>query len=161
MASRSANDGRAMRLAAVPRRATPSDRLAPRPADPPATLESLLRQLLDIEARKRAYLRRINVESRGSVRLIAVEDVCYFRSDSKYTLLATADCEALIRVPLKALLAELDPAVFWRVHRSTIVNVGAVSEVTRDAHGHTRLHLRQRQESLAVSDAFAWLFRQS
>jgi DNA-binding LytR/AlgR family response regulator len=44
--------------------------------------------------------------------------VCYFRSDNKYTAVVTPDGEALIRVTLRELIDQLDPAVFWQVHEA-------------------------------------------
>jgi DNA-binding LytR/AlgR family response regulator len=68
-------------------------------------------------------------------RLIAVEDVAYFRADSKYTVVMTAQGEALIRKTIRELLDVLDPATFKQIHRSTIVNLKAVAAVTRDEAG--------------------------
>jgi DNA-binding LytR/AlgR family response regulator len=72
----------------------------------------------------------------------------------------TADGESLIRKPLKDLLEELDPALFWQVHRSTIVNVGAIAGVSRNFAGHLVVRLKDRKETLPVSQPFAHLFRQ-
>ena len=69
------------------------------------------------------------------IELIAVCDVLYFQSDTKYTRVVLAGSEALIRTPLKELLADLDPDRFWQVHRGTIVNVDAVSGVVREDAG--------------------------
>ena len=66
------------------------------------------------------------------IKLIPVDDVVYFQSDMKYTRVVLAQSEALIRTPLKDLLAELDPDRFWQIHRSTIVNVAALSGVLRE-----------------------------
>lgn len=126
----------------------------------PANLDALVAKLADAVVDRRAYLRWINVESGPNVRLVTVEEICYFHADTKYTRLVTADCESLIRMPLKDLLAVLDPAEFWQVHRSTIVNVNAIAEVSRDARGHPTLHLKRRHERLQVSQPFAHLFRQ-
>src|SRR4029450_443147 len=76
-----------------------------------------------------AYLRWINVATGPNVRLVTVEEICYFRAEAKYTYLVTADQAALIRTPLKELLQALDPSVFWQIHRSTIVNGSALHEV--------------------------------
>jgi DNA-binding LytR/AlgR family response regulator len=94
------------------------------------------------------------------VRLITVEEICYFQLDTKYTRAVTADSEVLIRKPLKELSEELDPSVFWQIHRSTIVNVNAIASVDHDIRGHLMLRLRQRKETLAVSQSYAHLFRQ-
>jgi DNA-binding LytR/AlgR family response regulator len=132
------------------------ERLATKPAD----LDVLVGKLAEAAANRRAYLRWINVESGSNVRLVTVEEVCYFRADAKYTRLVTDDGESLIRMTLKELSDELDPAEFWQVHRSTIVNVNAIAEVSRDARAHPRLHLKRRRETLEVSQPFAHLFRQ-
>ena len=64
------------------------------------------------------------------------------------------------RSPLKELLEQLDPAVFWQIHRSTIVNVNAIDNVGRDVTGHVIVRLKGRAETLRVSQPFAYRFRQ-
>jgi DNA-binding LytR/AlgR family response regulator len=99
--------------------------------------------------------------SQGSeTRLITVDEVHYFKSDNKYTIVATADQESLIRIPIRELADQLDPDLFWQIHRGTLVNVNAIAGVTRDFRGHMMLRLRQRAETLAVSDSYAHRFRQ-
>ena len=142
------------------RLSTACNRVRARLAAAPANLDVLVAQLTEAVANRRAYLRWINVESGPNVRLVTVEEICYFRADTKYTRLVTADRESLIRMSLKELLDVLDPAEFWQVHRSTIVNVGAVAEVSRDARGYPVLHFKTRPELIQVSQPFAHLFRQ-
>jgi DNA-binding LytR/AlgR family response regulator len=105
-------------------------------------------------------LRWITLQIGRELRLITVEDICYFRADNKYVCIVTADGEALVSTPLKELLARLDPAVFWQVHRSTVVNVNAVRSVLRGLSGKLQLQLKGRPEKLEVSAAYAHLFRQ-
>jgi DNA-binding LytR/AlgR family response regulator len=92
-------------------------------------------------------------------RLILVDDVAYFRADSKYTVVMTAEGEALIRKPIRELLEVLDPAIFKQVHRSTVVNMKAVAAVTRDDAGRGTIRLRGRPETLPVSLTFMPIFR--
>lgn len=92
-------------------------------------------------------------------RLVLVDDVAYFRADSKYTTVVTAEGEALLRTPIRDLLAALDPTVFKQVHRSTIVNLRAIAGVTRDDTGRGILRLKSRPETLVVSQPFMALFR--
>jgi DNA-binding LytR/AlgR family response regulator len=92
-------------------------------------------------------------------RLIGVEDVAYFRADNKYTVVVTAEGEALIRKPIRDLLESLDPDMFKQIHRSTIVNMKAIAAVTRDDQGRGTLRLKNRAETLAVSVTFMPLFR--
>ena len=108
----------------------------------------------------RRYLQWINASRGTSVRLITVEEILYFKSDQKFTLVVTADSEALIRKTIRELGEELDPTMFWQVHRSTIVNLYAIDSVIRDERGNLSLRLKNRAESLAVSEAHTHLFRQ-
>jgi DNA-binding LytR/AlgR family response regulator len=94
------------------------------------------------------------------VRLIAVDDVCYFQANDKYTSVFTKDGEALIRTPLRELADGLDPARFWQVHRGTIVNLAHVAATHRDLTGRLSLTLKTRPEMVAVSRAFAHRFKQ-
>ena len=94
------------------------------------------------------------------MRLITVDEILYFKSDEKYTLVVTSDSEALIRKKIKELSEELDPTMFWQVHRSTLVNVHAIDSVIRDDRGNLKLRLKHRAESLAVSEPYVHLFRQ-
>ncbi len=92
-------------------------------------------------------------------RLILVDDVAYFQADNKYTVVMTAEGEALVRTPIRELLDALDPAMFRQIHRSTIVNMRAVAGVTRDETGRGTLKLRNRPETLPVSITYMPLFR--
>ncbi|GAB3419705.1 LytTR family DNA-binding domain-containing protein [Massilia agilis] len=125
----------------------------------PRLLDSLLRQLGHSAPAKAPPLAWITASRGQETRLIMVEDVVYFQSDAKYTVVMTADGEALLRTPLRELLAVLDPAMFRQVHRSTIVNMRAVASVARDEAGRGRIRLKSRPETLTVSQAFMSLFR--
>ena len=139
------------------RLATTVARLKERIGRPAPALEGLLREL---GGGSRGFLRWINASQGQTVRIITVEDICYFQADSKYTRVVTAEGESLIRKPIKELSQELDPASFWQIHRSTIVNVHAIAGVVRDLRGRTQVRLKRREELLAVSDAYTLLFRQ-
>jgi DNA-binding LytR/AlgR family response regulator len=99
-----------------------------------------------------------------TTRLVAVEDVDFLRSDEKYTIVGwrgeRAPGEALVRIPLKELAAQLDPAQFVQVHRSVIVNLRSVSHVTRGPNETATIHLKGRPETLPVSRPYVSLFRQ-
>jgi DNA-binding LytR/AlgR family response regulator len=125
----------------------------------PANLDQLLREMA-AAAPARKYLRWINASQGETVRLITVDDVCYFQADTGYTRVVTTDGEALIRRSLKDLQEQLDPAVFWAIHRATIVNANAIKGITRDFRGRVSVALKSRAEKLAVSEAHAHLFRQ-
>jgi DNA-binding LytR/AlgR family response regulator len=124
----------------------------------PPPLDGLLRELARVPARE--HLRWINASQGQEVRLITVDEVCYFQSDAKYTRVVTATGEALIRRSLKELLDELDPHHFWQIHRATVVNANAIAGVSRDFRGQVSVKLKARPERLAVSEAHVHLFRQ-
>jgi DNA-binding LytR/AlgR family response regulator len=138
-----------------------------RAAQPVIDTEELLDQLA-ARLRKDAEpetLRWIRASVGQTLRLIAVEEIDYLRSDSKYTLVAwRGDAghpgEALVRMPLKDLLAQLDPDQFAQVHRSVVVNLRAISHVTRGDNETADIHLRGRKDVLPVSRSFLHLFRQ-
>jgi DNA-binding LytR/AlgR family response regulator len=123
-----------------------------------AALVEKLRSTLPGEER-RAPLQWITASVGKETRLILVEDVAYFKAEDKYTVVTTAEGEALIRKPIRELLASLDPEVFKQVHRSTIVNMRAIASVARDDAGRGTLRLRNRPETLAVSIPYMALFR--
>ena len=104
-------------------------------------------------------LREIRTGSGNTVKLIPLQDVCYFQASDKYTSVITPDGESLIRTPLKELLAQLPPKRFQQVHRGTIVNLAEVAAATRDDTARVTLRLRRRKEALPVSRVFAELFR--
>jgi DNA-binding LytR/AlgR family response regulator len=95
----------------------------------------------------------------NSVRMVPVEEVCYFQAADKYTSVVTREAEMLIRTPLKELLAQLEPARFRQIHRGTIVNLAEVAAATRDDSGRLSVRLKHRKESLPVSRVFAEVFR--
>lgn len=128
-----------------------------------AALEPLLEQLataLRGRAPARAWLQWIKASVGPSVRLIPVDEVAYLKSDEKYTLVAWAGGEALIRKPIRELADELDPEVFVQVHRSVIVNLRHVAQVVRGANETADIHLRGRSEVLPVSRSYLHQFRQ-
>ncbi len=127
----------------------------------PAMLDALLRQLAQRPPEPSAAppLAWITANNGRETRLIMLDDVAYFRADAKYTVVATADGDSLLRTPLKELLDALDPRQFRQIHRSTIVNLKAVESVVREDSGKGRLKLKQRDEILPVSQPFMTLFR--
>jgi DNA-binding LytR/AlgR family response regulator len=134
-------------------------RLKARLRDRPANLDGIL-SLLASGTRNGEYLRWITALQGNELSVITVEQICYFRADNKYTMVVTADSEALIRRPIKDLVEAVDPSVFWQIHRSTLVNINAIAGVTRDFRGHLSVRLKQRKEVLPVSESYTHLFKQ-
>ncbi|MDO8891989.1 MAG: LytTR family DNA-binding domain-containing protein [Sulfurimicrobium sp.] len=135
------------------------ERLKRHGAAAPGELLERLQRLLAAPAAPEP-LRWLRAQAGQVVRMVAVEDACYFQSADKYTLLLTRDAELLLRTPLKELLAQLDPQQFWQVHRGTVVNVRQIVSAHHDLLGKATLTLRDRPEKIAVSRSYAHLFRQ-
>ena len=83
----------------------------------------------------------------------------YFEAADKYVRVLTAAREYLIRTPLKELTSQLDPQVFWQIHRSTLVRASSITTVTRYEAGKLHLTLAGRPERLPVSRLYAHLFK--
>jgi DNA-binding LytR/AlgR family response regulator len=142
------------------RLATTVARLKEKVAGPPANLDGLLRVLASAANAAKEYLRWITASQGNALRLITIEEICYFQADNKYTLVVTPEQESLIRRPIKELIEEVDPQTFWQIHRGTLVNVNAIAGIQRDIGGQLRVKLKQRKETLAVSEPYAHLFKQ-
>lgn len=128
----------------------------------PALLEALLQRLAQrpaAPAPEKPPMAWITASAGRETRLVMLDDVAYFQADNKYTVVMTAEGESLLRTPLRELLEVLDPRTFKQVHRSTIVNMKAVSSVSRDDTGKGCLKLKNRPETLTVSQPFMSLFR--
>jgi len=142
------------------RLATTVLRLKERITTQPADLDGLLAVLHARDQAPRPWLRWVRASQGQNVQLITVEEILYFQSDSKYTLVVTAEGEFLIRKSIAELATELDPEFFWQIHRGTIVNVDAISAVHRKNSGTLELRLKRHPRVLPVSAPYAHLFKQ-
>jgi len=128
------------------------------PAPDIAQLLKLLAQPGDNEGAV-ARLRWIRA-NRGEVTYqVPVEDVMFFQSDDKYTVVQTASGEHLIGKPLSELARALDPEFFWQIHRGTVVNLRFVTSTRREGEGRLSVNLKGQAKALAVSRAYQHLFK--
>jgi DNA-binding LytR/AlgR family response regulator len=95
----------------------------------------------------------------NTIHMIPIGDVIYFEAADKYIRVLTESQEYLIRTPLKDLLAQLDPEVFWQVHRGTVVRVSSIASVQRDESFKVNLTLLKRPGNIAVSRLYGHLFK--
>jgi len=129
--------------------------------------EALLRKLAAALAPRPETqpLRFVRASIGSTVRLIDVQDIDFLRSDEKYTVVAWRDDagalqEAVVRSALKELVPQLDTTQFAQVHRSVVVNLRAISHVTRGENETAEIHLKGRQDTLPVSRTYLHLFKQ-
>ena len=134
---------------------------APKAAAATPDVSAILSQLAEkIASPKPKHLQWIQASIGSDLRMIPVEEILFFRSDEKYTCVQTEKFEALIRKPVRDLAEELDPSLFWQIHRATLVNVNAIEGVTRDLRGRHLVMVKGRPEKLEVSRSFLHLFKQ-
>ncbi|PWB66879.1 MAG: DNA-binding response regulator [Betaproteobacteria bacterium] len=149
-----------LKPAAPARLAETVKRIQARLAAPMPAMDALVAELARrMPATAPQRLRMLQASTGSTVRLIDVDDVLYFQSDTKYTRVVTREGESLVKKTLKELLAELDPERFWQVHRATVVNVREIAAVTADELGHRQVELKGHPDRLEVSRSFAHLFR--
>jgi DNA-binding LytR/AlgR family response regulator len=134
-------------------------RLKDRLRDRPASLDNILTLLASKTRAGKEYLRWVTASLGDTTSIITVEQIVYFRADNKYTTVVTKDREALIRRPIRELADVVDPDMFWQIHRSTLVNLNYMAGITRDFRGHLSVRLKERNESLPVSETYTHLFK--
>jgi two-component system LytT family response regulator len=86
------------------------------PAGPPATAAG-------------PYLERLVIKSGGRVTLLRAADIEWIDADGDYVRIHVGKTWHLLRETMKHLEAQLDPARFVRIHRSTIVNLERIREL--------------------------------
>jgi len=128
------------------------------PPDFSVTMDRLLTALKDKQPG--GYLKWIKVRHGEEVRLISIDDICYFKAEDKYTLVRTLENESLIKKSIRQLVEELDPDQFWRIHRGSIINVNWIAGVHRSFAGRYIVKLKELSETLTVSRSYAHLFKQ-
>ena len=122
------------------------------------TMDRLLAAFKDRQSS--GYLKWIKVRHGEEVRLISIDEICYFKAEDKYTLVKTLENESLIKRSIRQLVEELDPDQFWRIHRGSIVNINCIAGVHRSFAGRYIIKLRELPETLTVSRSYAHLFKQ-
>ena len=140
------------------------ERLRARLKQAPDPMNDLLAQLSQRlgagGVKPREYMRWVQASVGANIRMIPTSDILFFRAEDKYTRVQTERFEALIRKPIKELIDELDPDEFWQIHRSTVVRVDAVEQVSRDFRGRQIVHVKGSEQKLEVSRSFNHLFKQ-
>ena len=117
--------------------------------------ERLLSLLQTLTAPKK-FLSRVAVRTAGKTYFVELSEVDWIQSAENYVQLHTATAKHLVHVPIQTLQASLDPEVFLRIHRSMIVNLRQVKEISPAAHGECLLTLQsgvRLQSSRTYSDA--------
>jgi DNA-binding LytR/AlgR family response regulator len=134
-------------------------RLAQRDLDP-APIHAVLEHLRDqLVPPATTYLKWIKVMELDDIRLIPVEEVLCFQAQDKYTVVQTVNGEHLIRKTIKSLAEELDPELFWQIHRSTVVNAARIEKVSTTFTGSYAVTLNGLPDKLPVSRRYQYRFK--
>ena len=104
-------------------------------------------------------LRYLRAAQGAITRQIPVEEVLFFQSDEKYTVIRTAGGEYVIRTTIAELAGQLDPGQFCQVHRATLVNLAFLDSTRRDESSRLFLRMRGHAAELPVSRAYVHLFK--
>ena len=100
----------------------------------------ILKMLEEFRAGPR-YLERFAVKSGEKVFFIRSEDVEAIEAQGNYVRLSLGGSSHLLRETLNNIEAQVDPKVFVRIHRRTIVNINRVKELQTWARGEYRVVL--------------------
>jgi len=109
---------------------------------------------------KPSYLQLIKVKTGIEIRFIPVSEVLFFMAEDKYTTVKTKEKEFLIKKSIKELETELDPEQFWRVHRSSIINIDKIKKITRSFSNQLVVLFKNIDRTVTVSRSYSHLFKQ-
>jgi two-component system, LytTR family, response regulator len=93
-------------------------------------LDALLAQLKPHFNPGTRWLRRVAVKARGRTRVVAVDEIDWIGAEGNYLSLHLGPETHLIRETMNEFEQQLDPQSFVRIHRSTIVNLDRVRELS-------------------------------
>ncbi len=144
----------------VPRMQLTIERLRGRLSDPPTDLSRIAELLKEIVPPESKYLKWLTVPHGSELRVVAIAEISYLRADHKYTTLATPHGSFLMNASLRQMKEKLDPQMFWQIHRSVIVNVGAIDVIYRSFRGTLEVKLKGHGELLPVSATHSHQFRE-
>ena len=93
-------------------------------------LDSLIRLIEQQQQNPRVHSGKIVLQAQSRLLLIDQKDICFASIDEGIISVATQTIEGQSRCrTLEELLELLDPSVFWRAHRSYVVNINHIKEV--------------------------------
>jgi two-component system response regulator AlgR len=94
--------------------------------------------------------RHLSVLVQGNIRLIAIENIYFFKAEQKYVTAAWPEGEILIDEPLVSLEAEFSDH-FIRIHRNTLVAIKYIEELRKTNEGQHAIKMVDIQIELSIS----------
>jgi two-component system LytT family response regulator len=105
-------------------------------------IQARLQSLLEAVGRRRSYTDRLVVKDNRQIVILGVDEIDWVESAGNYVRLHVGEEVHQMRSTLSALEGRLDPDLFLRIHRSIIVNVDRVKQITPWFHGDSAVILR-------------------
>lgn len=98
--------------------------------------------LLETIVAPRRHMKRLAVRSAGKTEFVDVDEIDWIDAAENYVQLHCGKTVHLLHVPMNTLEKSLDPEIFLRIHRSTIVNMGRIKDLQPGVHGEYVVTLR-------------------
>ncbi len=112
----------------------------------PDERESRLLQLLSVHADAPKPVRRFMIKSHQQITFVKAEDINWIEAAGNYVNLHTATSTHLLRQKMKEIEGKLDPALFLRIHRSSIINMDRVRDLRQTFNGEYEVRLQGGQK---------------
>jgi len=104
----------------------------------PAEMEMWLDEGMEVPKK---YPEKIAIKDAGEISLVPVADIEWVDAAGDYMCLHAAGVIHIMRITMKQLESQLDPTLFQRVHRSTLVNLNRVEKICSHINGEYHLIL--------------------
>lgn len=125
----------------------------------PARLAATVQRLQAAQP-QRSELRFLQAWTGNTMKLLDVAQLAALRSELRHTrALSQGGEQLLLRTSLGELQKELDPQLFWQIHRGSVVNAQAIERIERRDDGELWVHLRGLAQALPVSRAHRGRFK--
>jgi DNA-binding LytR/AlgR family response regulator len=122
------------------------------------TIEKLMTKMNKQPVRQ--FLQWVRAQVGDSISLVPVDKIYFFQAKDKYTTVMTKNEEYLIRKTIQELEEELNPDLFFRIHRATIVNAGFIDKIYVLPGSRGQLRLKDRPEIHHISRSYSHRFKQ-
>lgn len=97
------------------------------------------------------YLERISSRVGERILVFEIKSISHFYAEDKYTFLSTRGNNHIVNFTLQELEKLLDPEIFLRIHRSTIVNLSHVAELQPEGGGKYRVRLKGDNQATLIA----------
>ena len=120
---------------------------------PKEALTAILEASDQPAASSEIYDSQLRIKDRGHITIVSISEVEYIDAAGDYMCIHTGDKTHILRETMKVMEKRLDPKIFQRIHRSTIINLNKVKEVRPHSNGECYLLLENGQD-LKVSRSY-------